>query len=163
VAGDDPLDAALEAAYRHLGRRDRSEAQLRAHLIRRGVEPEVADVAVAHLTERGYLDDARFAQRLAAERRMHDGWGGERIGAALRHAGVAPEHVAAALAERSAEDELAAAVALLRRRLAAPPADDRARQRALALLVRRGYELELAYEAVRELARSDGARVVEHP
>jgi regulatory protein len=162
MAGDDPLAAALEIAYRHLGRRDSSEAQLRAHLIRRGVEPDVVDVAVSHLGERGYLDDARFAQRLAAERRMHDGWGGERIAAALRRAGIAPEHVAAALAERSAEDELAGAVALLRRRLAAPPADDRDRRRALALLVRRGYELELAYEAVRELARTDGGRVVEH-
>ena len=41
----------------------------------------------------------------------------------------------------------------LRRRLPGPPDDDRARERALGLLVRRGYELELAYEAVRAFER----------
>jgi regulatory protein len=44
-------------------------------------------------------------------------------------------------------------VAILRRRLGTPPDDDRDRERALGLLVRRGYELELAYEAVREFER----------
>ncbi len=34
-----------------------------------------------------------------------------------------------------------------------PPADQRERERALGLLVRRGYELELAYDAVRAFER----------
>jgi regulatory protein len=40
-------------------------------------------------------------------------------------------------------------VDLLRRRLRRPPATDRDRDRALGLLARRGYEVELAYDAVR--------------
>jgi regulatory protein len=44
-------------------------------------------------------------------------------------------------------------VALLRRRCRDIPATDRERERALGLLVRKGYDLELAYDAVRALAR----------
>jgi regulatory protein len=50
---------------------------------------------------------------------------------------------------RGGGDELEAAVAILRRRYPRPPADDRGRKRALGVLVRKGYELELAYDAVR--------------
>ena len=50
-------------------------------------------------------------------------------------------------------DELSAAMALLRRRLRTAPRTDRDRERALGLLARRGYELELAYDAVRAFER----------
>ncbi len=51
---------------------------------------------------------------------------------------------------RSGEDELEAAISLLRVRVpAGDPADDRARNRALGLLVRRGYDSDVAYTAVR--------------
>jgi SOS response regulatory protein OraA/RecX len=42
---------------------------------------------------------------------------------------------------------------LLEQRFPSPPADDRERDRAWRLLVRRGYAPELAYEAVRTLGR----------
>lgn len=51
------------------------------------------------------------------------------------------------------ESELEAAVALLARRLHEPPPDDPGRARALGLLLRRGYESDLAFEAVREFER----------
>ena len=60
------------------------------------------------------------------------------------------EVIEAALGE-GGERELEAAVALLRRRAPAPLTDDRERARAFGLLVRKGYESELAYEAVRRL------------
>ena len=44
---------------------------------------------VAELREQGYLDDARFAQRFAEDRRTLDAWGAERIERRLRDAGVA--------------------------------------------------------------------------
>jgi len=72
-------------------------------------------------------------------------------------AGVSPEHIADAVAAQGSDDELTAALTLLRRRLTGPPADDRSRERALGLLVRRGYELELAYDAVRAFEREGRA------
>jgi regulatory protein len=145
---------ALDLAYRQLGRRDRTIAEMRWYLRRRVSDHAAIESAIRELVEQGYLDDTRYAQRFAEDRRTLDGWGTERIARRLADAGVAPDLVDALLAERAPEDEFSAAVAILRRRLGAPPEDDRARERALGLLVRRGYELELAYEAVRAYERA---------
>jgi regulatory protein len=143
------LEHALELAYRHLGFRDRTVAEIRRHLEGKGVtEATIAD-AVAELVALGYLDDARFAQRYAEDRRALDRWGAERIERRLAAAGVPAALIAAALATQDADAEHEAALAVLRRRFPTPPADDRARKRALGLLVRRGYGLELAYAAIR--------------
>jgi regulatory protein len=147
------LQEALDHAYRYLGQRDRTVAEVRRHLERRRVEPAAIDAAVAELGRQGYLDDARYAARFAEDRRTLDSWGAERIERRLLALGVAPELIATAVAAQDGERELDAAVAVLRRRLAAPPSDDRGRERALGLLVRRGYELELAYDAVRAYER----------
>ena len=45
-----------------------------------------------------------------------------------------------------------AALALLRRRFPDPPATPRDCERALGVLVRKGYELELAHDAIRHHA-----------
>jgi len=147
------LERALELAYRHLARRDRTVLEVRRHLVSRGVDGDTVEAALAELAVQGYLDDARYAARFAEDRRSIDAWGGERIARRLLDAGVAREHVEAALRDREQTEELEAAVAVLRRRLPEPPRTDRARERALGLLVRRGYELELAYEAVRAFER----------
>ena len=60
---------ALDLAYRYLGRRDRTVVEMRRHLEGKRVEPELIDEAVAELLEQGYLDDARYAQRFAEDRR----------------------------------------------------------------------------------------------
>ena len=154
---------ALALAWRALSRRDHTVAELRALLERRGVEPAAADGALVEVAGTGYLDDAGFARRFVEDRRRLDRWGEERIARALERRGIAPELVREVLAGRGAEAELEAARALLAQRVPGGPADDRGRQRALGLLVRRGYDAEVAYEAVRrhehetsdELARAE--------
>jgi len=148
------LQYALDLAYRHLGRRDRTVLEVRRHLEDKRVEPTAIEAVIVELSEQGYLDDAGYAQRFAEDRRRLDGWGPDRIERKLASAGVDGELIARALAARDEADELEAAVTLLRRRFAGSPADDRTRERALGLLVRRGYRLELAHDAVRALERS---------
>jgi regulatory protein len=128
-------------------------AELRRRLARAGIEAPAAERALQVVCEQGYVDDARYAERFAEDRRNLDGWGNERIRERLEAAGVERQLIDRALAVRDPADELDAAVALLRSRLPEPPRDDRARNRALGLLVRRGYDAELAYEAVRRAAR----------
>ena len=94
------------------------------------------------------LDDARYAERFTEDRRTLGGWGPERIEQDLARRGIAAELVEGALATRSRDDELEAARGLLADRYARLD-DDRARNRAWQLLVRRGFEPELAYDAVR--------------
>ncbi len=143
------LQAALDLSFRFLGHRDRTVTEVRRHLERRSVAQGVVDEAIAELERLDLLDDARFARRFAEDRRRLDAWGSERIERRLGELGVDRAIVSAALAEDPGHDELGTAVNLLRRRFRWPPAEDRERERALGLLARRGYDLELAYDAVR--------------
>jgi regulatory protein len=153
VTDPERLQHALDLAYRYLGHRDRTVAEVRERLSAEGIEPEVLEAALEELAHLGYLDDARYAQRFVEDRRSIDAWGAERIERRLLAVGVDPGLIAAALAEQGADEELEAALAVLRRRFPAPPSHDRERDRALGLLVRKGYELELAYDAVRAFER----------
>ena len=155
AADSDPsarLQRALDLAFRYLGRRDRTVAEMRRHLEAKRCEPAAIDAAVAELEAQGYLDDAGYAQRFAEDRRELDGWGAERIARRLAAAGVGADEIAAACEARDRDGELEAAVAILRRRFPVAPDNDRERERALGMLVRRGYDLELAYDAVRAIA-----------
>ena len=115
----DSRDRALDLAFRYLGPRDRTVAETRRYLEGKRVDPAAITAAVAELAEQGYLDDARYAQRFAEDRRRLDAWGSDRIARRLRELGV-----------------------------------DRERNRALGVLVRKGYESDLAHEAVRALERA---------
>jgi regulatory protein len=149
---DERLQHALDLAYRHLARRDRTADEVRRHLATRGVEPATLERTIAELTAQRYLDDARYARRFAEDRRTLDQWGAERIEQRLLAVGVEPELIAAALADQEPDAELEAAIAVLRRRLPEPPCNARESDRALGLLLRRGYELELAHDAIRAFA-----------
>lgn len=149
----DRLQHALDLAYGHLGRRERTVAEVRRHLERKGIETAAADAAIRTLAEQGHLDDAGFAGRFAEDRRRLDGWGAERIERRLLDRGVDRDVAAAALAGLDGPTELEAALAILARRFPEPPSDDRGRARAFGVLIRKGYDAELAHDALRAHAR----------
>ena len=147
------LQHALELAYRYLGRRDRTREQVRAQLEKAEVDAGTADTALAELERQGAVDDERYARLFAEDRRRLDGWGSDRIAARLAEFGVPGHVIEAELGGLEPGDELAGALEVLRGRLSSPPASERERERALGLLVRRGYPLETAYDAVRAFER----------
>ena len=126
---------------------------MRAYLEGKRVEPEVIDEVIGELERTHVLDDARFAERFTEDRRSLSGWGPERIELDLARRGIPQELIEPALAQRSREDELVAASELLAERFNGLE-DDRARNRAWQLLVRRGFDSELAYDAVRSHRRA---------
>jgi regulatory protein len=144
---------AFDVAWKQLNHRDRTEAELVRAFLKARVEPELAEEVLGELRESGYIDDGRFARRFAEDRRRLDAWGTDRIERRLSELGVAREDIAAALGE-GAHDELEAAVAVLERRFPAPPSTPRERDRALGVLVRKGYDLELAHDALRRFAKA---------
>jgi regulatory protein len=146
-------DKAFELAHRALGSRDRTESEMRVLLERRKVDTALIDEVVAELVTGGMVDDARYAARFAEDRRHLDQWGGERIARDLARRGVDSELIEGALAGVGQPEELAVAVELLNRRFPLPFAGDKDRDRAWRLLVRRGYEPEIAYAAVRSHER----------
>lgn len=140
---------ALDLAYKALNRRERTVCELRAYLEGKRVEPGAIDAAVVELEQACLLDDAAYARRFAEDKRALERWGAERIERELGRRGVALDLVEAAIAQQDRDGELGSALALLAEKLREPPADDRARDRAWRMLVRKGYAPELAYDAVR--------------
>lgn len=124
---------------------------MQARLERAELPADELEAAVAELVELGYLDDGRYARVFAEDKRNLEDWGSERIERVLVERGVERPLIAAALAgvfgEGEGEDERA--LALLTRRFPEPSADPRERERALGVLIRKGYDSDLAYDAVR--------------
>jgi regulatory protein len=146
-----PEDA-YELALKALGYRERTESELRTWLAERGVDEAEIEQVIALLAEAGAIDDASFARRYADDKRLLAGWGPDRITRALEGRGVAHQHIEAALGGEDEAAQLERATSLLIGRDMSC-ASERERERALGLLVRRGFPLELAYEAVRAAER----------
>lgn len=146
---DEPLSLALRA----LERKERTVAEMGSWLRARGVAEQESAEVIDHLVSTGVLDDVRYAQRYAEDKRALKRWGSERIRVALLDRGISPSDVEAAVANGSAEQEIEFAVELLQEQ-GKSLADALERQRALGILLRRGYESEVAYEAIRR-ARPD--------
>lgn len=142
----------MALALQALGHKERTEGELAEWLRDRGVEEaEVEDVLV-RLLDSGGLDDADFARRFAEDKRELKGWGPERIREALEARRVASEHIGAALAADDEESQLdRATLALAERGLTCVSDEERAR--ALGLLARRGFPLEVGYAAIRRVER----------
>ena len=157
------LQHALGVAYRYLSRRERTTREVRNQLEHNAVEPAVADEAIAILSDDGYLDDVRFARLFSQDKRELEQWGTERIRQRLLARGVDRDAIAAALADGGAASgpdqpasELERALSVLGRRFPSPPQNRRERDRALGTLIRKGYDPELALEALSAYARGGG-------
>lgn len=157
---DDRLEHALGLAFRYLNRRDRTVNEVARHLATHDVESSVASRALETLCEQGYLDDARFARLLVADKRELEQWGNERLRQTLRHRGIDRGLIDGALAEEPpGESELERALALLRGRFQSPPRGRRERERALGVMIRRGFDSELALDAIAAYGREGGSPV----
>ena len=150
---DERLEHALAVAYRYLNRRERSVAEVRMRLERAAIPPEDVERAIETLIEQRYLDDERFARLFVEDKRELEQWGSERIELALLAKGLDRELVREAVTRAGPQTELGRALELLRRRFPSPPADRRERERALGVLIRKGYDSELALDALAVHAR----------
>ncbi len=149
ISEQERLQKALDLAYAYLNPRDRTVSDVRQRLQRRGVSDEVTEAAIQILGEQGFLDDTRFAALFVADKRTLEQWGSERIRRGLLSHGIDRHLAETALAgdptaesdDAEPESELDRALALLRRRFPDPPEDRRDRNRALGMLLRKGYEI----------------------
>ena len=152
-----------ELALNYVGRFATTRSKLRVYLARKlrergwdgGQAPDAQSIA-DDFARQGYVDDAAYA--LSKSRTLTArGYGERRVEQALRAAGIeeADGLSARTVARRGAVD---AALRFAERRRIGPfataPADPRARERALAAMVRAGHGFAIA-RAVVELAPGD--------
>ena len=133
-----------------LSLRDHSEKELLQKLRQKGYA-EGAEEALAKLKDYGYLDDARFAARFAAELRRVKHYGRHRIEQELYRKGVSRDVIQATLEEMTFdESELAS---LIERRYARQLDTEQGVARTVAALQRRGYGLREIRDALATLER----------
>ncbi len=134
---------------------------MRRRLVSGGLDDATVEQAVSALTQQGMLDDSRYARLLTQDKRELEQWGNDRIRRTLLERGIDRELVEQTLragaaesgSESEPESEFDRALALLRRRFSAPPRDRRERDRALGVMVRKGYDSELALDVLAAYAR----------
>jgi len=141
-------DETLAAALRAIGRKERTEAQMRSWLADREYDQAEIDRVLAHLIENLAVNDARHATEFTADKRHLSGWGRDRIESTLLQRGVPRDLVALALANDGGESEVDRATRVLVDR-DSPLEEPKDRQRAMGLLARRGFCAEDAYAAIR--------------
>jgi regulatory protein len=149
----------LAAAYSYLNKRDRTAAEVARRLKREGFNSETVAETLALLHDEGTLDDRRFARLFTEDKRALERWGSGRIRRALIQRGVDSDTAATVVdagageTDSSLESERERALAVLRGRFPERPRNRRDRDRALGVLLRKGYDPELALEALSAYSR----------
>jgi regulatory protein len=132
-----PDPAALrEYALRLLAMQSRSETEIERKLARRGADQDTIDALVADFRQRGWLDDNALAERWVESRGASRGRNA--LSFELRRRGLDPT---GALAERTDDDEKAAAWNAATRKAGDPPTvrGQAGRLKLAAYLQRRGF------------------------
>jgi regulatory protein len=144
------LSRCLDAAYRYLGYRPRSEAELRERLQRRGFPAEHIEQTISKLKEQGLLDDLSFARFWAENRATFRPRSRGITRSELRKKGVTEDAISQAVGEiDEVESAYRAAVIKARRfsRLDYPEF----RQRLGEFLRRRGFTYDIINQTVRRV------------
>lgn len=98
------VEKVIDQAVVYLARRDHAEGELREKLRKKGIEHALIDEAYVDMRERGYLDDARFAEIQGAILARR-GWGPMQISQRLSARGVSKAVIREALDELERENE----------------------------------------------------------
>jgi regulatory protein len=147
LAGLDRCQRCLNAAFRYLAYRPRSEAEIRQRLLRRGFDSVTADSTLANLRERGLVDDTAFARFWKDNRESFSPRSRRLTGLELRRKGLSGDVIEAVIVEIDESDSAYRAALVKARRL--PLADYQAFRRRLgAYLGRRGFGYDIINETV---------------
>jgi regulatory protein len=153
IGSADPVGAARAIALRMLDRQPRTRLELERAMARRGVSPDVAAAILDRFTEVGLVDDGAFAQAWVESRHHGRGLARRALSAELRRRGVDETVLREAVATVSDEDELAAALALVERKLRSMSSLPREVQtrRLVGMLGRKGFGGQTAIAVVRQV------------
>lgn len=99
------LDKAFMRAYDQLSRRARSEWELRDYLKRKEYEEPIINQIITTLQDKGYVDDAKFAESWVRNRRLLKATSKMRLRQELRQKHVSDEVISRALEEDETSEQ----------------------------------------------------------
>ena len=144
-------EQARALCLRLLTGRARTRAELSAQLAKRGYSDDVRDRVLDRLARVGLIDDADFAERWVESRRSSAGKGKRALAAELHTKGVDNDVITKVLAGIDAGAERERAEQLVQAKLRRENLDGdqtRVARRLVAMLARRGYDQNMAYDVV---------------
>lgn len=155
VLEDEEQQKAWSEALKQVGRRPRSEKEIRQYMKRKGYLPPLIDRIVHRLKEQKYLDDADFAAQWTEQRIYSQKKGRRLIKQELQLKGVAPATIQQTLNQVPVDEEqrLAFELAVKKWKLTSGGVLDKKRKTA-AFLLRRGYSAQIVSNAVRKAAET---------
>ena len=141
------LCAAVRRGMAILQYGDQSERRLAFKLTAKGVDREVAALAAAYLSEKGYIREDDTA-RLRAEESLRKLRGPRRIREDLRALGFSSEAVDEAMEALSDVDFCENCAKLIRKKYRSVPNDRTERQKLIAAMMRQGYDADTVKHAL---------------
>jgi regulatory protein len=149
----DSVSKAMEAAYRTLAIRSRSEEELKKKLRQKGFRESLIDQAVSSLREKGYLNDAEFSLDFAQHLLRTRHYGVIRIVEELRKKGIPAGIIRDTINSLKGEvDEKAMVINVLEARLRGSDyirMDEKGKRRIIQYLSRKGFHLNIIYEVLK--------------
>lgn len=144
---------AFDKALNHLSATRKTEKQVRAFLQKKGYLSAVCDYVVEKLREYNFLNDGEYAEAYVeyASRKK----GGRLIKMELKAKGLSDEAVEGALSTVDEGQELAAAKEILQKYLRGKTFDKVTLQKAYRYLMGKGFDYEVAKEALASLGELD--------
>ncbi len=143
-----------DAAFRLLGVRARSVAELRQRLRQKELPHGLIEETLADFQANGYQSDDEFARLYTQEKIVNSAWGPKRVARELRLKGIDAELVAAVLAQYSDQDILLERILPIAQKRWATTAKlpyQKRRQRLTGFLQRRGYDWQLVDQIFNKL------------
>jgi regulatory protein len=141
----------LQRAFRFLGSRPRSEAEVLKHLAQRGYSATIAETILAKLRSLNYLDDETFARNWARSSAETRGYGPKKIEQELRTRGIGQALIQQVIRETFGPgDESENARKLLEKRFRNKKLEGpKMLRRAAAFLEGRGYSRGVVFELLK--------------
>jgi regulatory protein len=125
--------------------RERCPKEVQQKLRELGARGETADLIYQSLQEDAFFQEDRFAIAFAGGKFRINRWGKVRIRQELLARGISDTPISEALSEISDQDYLATLSQLIAKKQAEYADSDNTRDKVIAALVRKGFELELIF------------------
>ncbi|UCH60191.1 MAG: RecX family transcriptional regulator [Anaerolineales bacterium] len=150
LLAEDEREAAFQKAVKFLSYRDRTEAEIHAHLVNYGASENIISEIVVRLKQNGLIDDNRFASTWVENRTAFRPRGRQALTYELKQKGIALHTIDKAL-EDIDEDELAYRAAQKHQNKISADNWLDFRKKLYAHLARRGFSYEIIATTVQKV------------